>query len=278
MNREYERISEAVQYIRNQIDFEPKIALILGSGLGDFAKSIKIKKTIEYKEIPNFPVSTVPGHKGQFVFGYLDDVPMVIMQGRVHFYEGYKITDVVMPTRVMRLLGAEVLFLTNAAGGINPAFSAGNLMLINDHISSFVPSALIGENIDELGVRFPDMSHIYTPELKKIVKSVAEKEHIDLKEGVYIQLTGPNFETPAEIKMYRTLGADAVGMSTACEAMAASHMKMQVVGISVISNLAAGMTDNPLTHEEVQETADRTAPIFKNLIRNSIKEIYKKVK
>ena len=151
-------------------------------------------------------------------------------------------------------------------------------MLINDHISSFVPSALIGENIDELGVRFPDMSHIYTPELKKIVKSVAEKEHIDLKEGVYIQLTGPNFETPAEIKMYRTLGADAVGMSTACEAMAASHMKMQVVGISVISNLAAGMTDNPLTHEEVQETADRTAPIFKNLIRNSIKEIYKKVK
>lgn len=278
MNREYERISEAVQYIRNQIDFEPKIALILGSGLGDFAKSIKIKKTIEYKEIPNFPVSTVPGHKGQFVFGYLDDVPMVIMQGRVHFYEGYKITDVVMPTRVMRLLGAEVLFLTNAAGGINPAFSAGNLMLINDHISSFVPSALIGENIDELGVRFPDMSHIYTPELKKIVKSVAEKEHIDLKEGVYIQLTGPNFETPAEIKMYRTLGADAVGMSTACEAMAASHMKMQVVGISVISNLAAGMTDNPLTHEEVQETADRTAPIFKKLIRNSIKEIYKKVK
>ena len=145
-------------------------------------------------------------------------------------------------------------------------------------ISSFVPSALIGENIDELGVRFPDMSHIYTLELKKIVKSVAEKEHIDLKEGVYIQLTGPNFETPAEIKMYRTLGADAVGMSTACEAMAASHMKMQVVGISVISNLAAGMTDNPLTHEEVQETADRTAPIFKKLIRNSIKEIYKKVK
>lgn len=278
MNREYERILNAVQYIKRQIDFEPKIALILGSGLGDFAKSIKTEKTIEYKDIPDFPVSTVPGHKGQFVFGYLDEVPMVIMQGRVHFYEGYKITDVVMPTRVMRLLGAEVLFLTNAAGGINPEFSAGDLMLIKDHISSFVPSALIGENIDELGVRFPDMSHIYTPELQKKVKEVAEREEISLKEGTYIQLTGPNFETPAEIGMYRTLGADAVGMSTACEAMAASHMKMQVVGISVISNLAAGMTDNPLTHEEVQETADKTAPIFKNLIRNSIKEIYESVR
>lgn len=277
MNGEYKRISEAAEYLKKRIDFEPKIALILGSGLGDFAKSIKTEKTIEYKEIPNFPVSTVPGHKGRFVFGYLDDVPMVIMQGRVHFYEGYKITDVVMPIRVMKMLGAKVLFLTNAAGGINPEFSAGSLMLIKDHISSFVPSALIGENIDELGVRFPDMSQIYTNELQGIVKDVAEKENIDLKDGIYMQLTGPNFETPAEIKMCRTLGADAVGMSTACEAMAASHMKMQVVGISVISNLAAGMTDNPLTHEEVQETADRTAPIFKKLIRNSIKEIYKTI-
>lgn len=277
MNKEYERITAITDYIRKQTSFKPEIALILGSGLGEFAKKIKAEKIISYSELTDFPISTVPGHEGQFIFGYLDNVPMVVMQGRVHFYEGYKITDVVLPIRVMNRLGAKTLFLTNAAGGINPEFSAGDLMLITDHISSFVPSALIGENIDELGVRFPDMSHIYTPKLQKIVEKVAKRENVDLKKGIYIQLTGPNFETPAEIKMYRTLGADAVGMSTACEAMAASHMKMQVVGMSVISNLAAGMTDTPLTHEEVRETADKIAPIFQNLISEAIKEIYKEI-
>lgn len=275
MTNEFKRLQKMKDYITSRVDFQPKIALILGSGLGDFVNSIDIIATVPYSDIPAFPVSTVQGHKGQFVFGYADDVPLIIMQGRVHYYEGYPIADVVAPTRIMHLLGAEVLFLTNAAGGINPEFSAGNLMLISDHISSFVPSPLIGENIEELGTRFPDMSHIYTPEISDIIKDVASKEGVNLKNGVYIQLTGPNFETPAEIRMCRALGADAVGMSTACEAMAASHMQMKVCGISVISNMAAGISPTPLTHEEVQETADKTAPVFKNLVYKSIVEIYK---
>ncbi len=277
MTKEFERLQKMKDYILSKIDFKPKIALTLGSGLGDFANSIDIVATVPYDEIPGFPVSTVPGHKGQFVFGYADNVPLVIMQGRVHYYEGYPIADVVAPARIMHMLGAEVLFLTNAAGGINPEFAAGNLMLITDHISNFVPSPLIGSNIDELGTRFPDMSHIYTPELTEIIKSVADAEGVDLKSGVYVQLTGPNFETPAEIRMCRTLGADAVGMSTACEAMAASHMQMKVCGISVISNMAAGISKTPLTHEEVQETADKTAPVFKNLVYKSIVTIYNKL-
>ena len=273
MSLEFKRIEKITNYIRTITDFKPKIALILGSGLGALANEIEIVAKIPYSSLPGFPVSTVPGHAGQFVLGYIGKPPVIIMQGRVHYYEGYPIKDVVLPIRVMKMLGAEILFLTNAAGGINPDFSAGNLMLIKDHISNFVPSPLIGENIDELGTRFPDMSHIYTPELQDIVKNVASNANIELKNGIYIQLTGPNFETPSEIKMCRTLGADAVGMSTACEAMTASHMKMKVVGISVISNMAAGISPVPLTHEEVQETADKTAPIFKALIRKSIEKI-----
>ena len=274
MNNEFNRIENIVNHIRSVTDFKPKIALVLGSGLGAFANEIDVVKKIPYSTLPDFPVSTVPGHEGQFVLGYIGKAPVIIMQGRVHYYEGYPIKDVVLPARIMKMLGAEILFLTNAAGGINPSFKAGDLMLIKDHISNFVPSPLIGANIEELGTRFPDMSHIYTPGLQDIVKDIAEKENIALKEGVYIQLTGPNFETPAEIRMCSTLGADAVGMSTACEAMAASHMKMKVVGISVISNMAAGISPVPLTHEEVQETADKTAPVFKNLIRKSIEKIY----
>lgn len=274
MNNEFKRLKEITDYIKNITDFKPKIALVLGSGLGDFVNNINIVKTVSYNEIPGFPVSTVPGHRGQFVFGYVGKAPVIIMQGRVHYYEGYPIKDVVLPTRIMKLLGAEVLFLTNAAGGINPDFSAGNLMMIRDHIANFVPSPLIGKNIDELGTRFPDMSHIYTPELCEILSSVAKDNNIDLKEGVYVQLTGPNFETPAEIRMCKALGADAVGMSTACEAIAASHMLMKVCGVSVISNMAAGISKTPLTHEEVQETADKTAPIFKKFIYSSIEKIY----
>lgn len=275
MNPVYEKLQKCYKSVREKINFEPEVALILGSGLGDYADSINIHSVLDYTDIEGFPVSTVKGHKGRFVFGYIGDVPVVIMQGRVHYYEGYPITDVVLPTRLMKMMGAKVLFLTNAAGGVNFNYKSGDFMMITDHISDFVPSPLIGENIEELGLRFPDMSHVYDLELQEIIRNAAKESNIPLQEGVYIQFTGPNFETPHEVKMCRILGADAVGMSTACEAMAAKHMGMKVCGISCISNLCAGMTEQPLTHEEVQETADRVAPLFKQLITDSIKNIAK---
>ncbi|GAA4653052.1 purine-nucleoside phosphorylase [Anaerocolumna aminovalerica] len=275
MNPVYEKLQKCYKSVREKINFEPEVALILGSGLGDYADSINIHSILDYNDIEGFPVSTVKGHKGRFVFGYIGDVPVVIMQGRVHYYEGYPITDVVLPTRLMKMMGAKVLFLTNAAGGVNFNYKSGDFMMITDHISDFVPSPLIGENIEELGLRFPDMSHVYDLDLQAIIRNTAKESDIPLQEGVYIQFTGPNFETPHEVKMCRILGADAVGMSTACEAMAAKHMGMKVCGISCISNLCAGMTEQPLTHEEVQETADRVAPLFKKLITDSIKNIAK---
>lgn len=270
MTKAYERLLACYECFRNKIDFKPKVALILGSGLGDYADSIDVRATLDYHEIEGFPVSTVPGHKGRFVFGYVGDVPVVIMQGRVHYYEGYPMEDVVLPTRLMRMMGAEILFLTNAAGGANYEFASGDFMMITDQISSFVPSPLIGPNIDELGTRFPDMSHVYDPRLCGLIRDTAKELGIPLREGTYIQLTGPNFETSHEVKMCRLLGADAVGMSTACEAVAANHMGMRICGISCISNLCCGMTENPLTHAEVQETADRVAPLFKKLITETI--------
>lgn len=271
----YEKLKNCLKCVREKTDFVPKIALVLGSGLGDYANSIDIKATVDYKDIDGFPVSTVSGHEGKFVFGYVKDVPVVIMQGRVHYYEGYKMEEVVMPARLMKLMGAEVLFLTNASGGINKDYYAGDFMLIKDHISNFVPNPLIGANIDEFGVRFPDMSTVYRPELRETIKDCADKLGIKLHEGVYIQLSGPSYETPAEINMAAILGADAVGMSTAVEAIAANHAGMKVCGISCISNLAAGRSDKPLTHAEVKECADKAAPLFKKLITESIVNIAK---
>lgn len=277
MGQVYDKLHKCYESVRAKVSFQPKVALILGSGLGDFAETVDIVETLDYNEIEGFPVSTVSGHKGRFVFGYVEGVPVVIMQGRVHYYEGYPMQDVVLPTRLMKMMGAEVLFLTNAAGGANFDFKAGDLMLITDHISSFVPSPLIGENIEEFGPRFPDMSEVYDKDLREIILKEAQNLNISLKQGCYVQLTGPAYETPSEVKMCRLLGGDSVGMSTACEAVAANHMGMKICGISFISNLAAGMSDQPLDHKEVQEAADKVAPLFKQLVRKSIAEIGRKI-
>lgn len=268
-----EKLMKCFECVKAKVDFKPSVALVLGSGLGAFADEIEVVQTLDYKDIDGFPTSTVEGHKGRFVFGYVGKVPVVIMQGRVHYYEGYSMQDVVLPARLMSLMGAKVLYLTNASGGINPSFSAGDFMLITDHISSFVPNPLIGENFDILGTRFPDMSEVYNKDLRNIIAETAKELDIKIQQGVYVQLTGPSFESPAEIRMLRTLGADAVGMSTVCEAITANHAGMKVCGISCVANLAAGMTNNTLTHAEVQECADKAAPLFKKLIGKSIENI-----
>lgn len=271
MNQELERTFES---IKKKISFQPEAALILGSGLGNFAETVKIVETLDYKDIEGFPVSTVPGHKGRFIFGYVDDVPMVIMQGRVHYYEGYSMKEVTLPIRLMKLMGAKLLFLTNASGGVNTSYQAGDFMLMSDHISTFIPSPLIGANEEDLGPRFPDMSDVYRKEIREIIRRVAKEEGIPLQEGVYVQLTGPAYETPAEIRMVRALGADAVGMSTVCEAIVANHMGMAVCGISCITNMASGILPQPLSHKEVQETADRVAPLFERLVKKSLTAVY----
>lgn len=266
----YKKLMACVESIRKKTDFKPEVALILGSGLGDYADSIKTEAVVDYSDIEGFPVSTVTGHKGRFVFGYVGEVPVVIMQGRVHYYEGYPMSDVVLPTRLMGMLGAKKLFLTNAAGGMNESFKPGTLMMITDHIATSVPNPLTGPNIEELGVRFPDMSEVYSNRLQDVIRSSAKQCGVEIREGVYVQLTGPSYETPAEIRMCRALGGDAVGMSTACEATAARHMGMEVCGVSCITNLAAGMSKEKLDHKEVQETADRVSAEFKKLVTQVI--------
>lgn len=270
MDKRYEKIIACRDYVRTRTDFVPRVALVLGSGLGGFAANLDVVCEVAYSDIPGFPISTVPGHAGKFIFGVLDGVNVVCMQGRVHYYEGYSIDDVVLPARLMKELGAEILFLTNASGGVNPGFEAGDLMLITDHIAVFVPNPLMGPNIDELGVRFPDMSHIYNPELCDIIRATAAENGIPLREGVYCQLTGPSYESPAEIRALGVMGTDAVGMSTAVEAIAANHCGMRVCGVSCVSNKAAGLSPTPLSHKEVQEAADKAAPLFTALVRGSI--------
>lgn len=273
MNQVKEKLFSCLESLKKKTDFKPEVALVLGSGLGDYAEHIEVKETVDYKDLEGFPVSTVAGHKGRFVFGYIGSVPVVIMQGRVHYYEGYPMSDVVLPIRLMGLLGAKKLILTNAAGGINFDYRPGDFMLLKDHITTAVPSPLIGENIEELGPRFPDMSEVYSERMREIAIFCAKKLEIPIQEGVYVQFTGPNYETPAEIRMARSWGADAAGMSTACEAMAARHLGMEVCGISCITNLAAGMSKQPLSHKEVQETADKVSVRFKALVTELIQAI-----
>ena len=275
--KEFERLAKCLEAVRKKTDFVPDAALVLGSGLGGFASQVECEAEISYSEIEGFPRSTVEGHKGRFLFGRVNGVKTVVMDGRVHYYEGYPTKDVVLPIRLMRLMGARALMLTNAAGGINPGFHAGDMMLIRDHISVLVPNPLIGENVEELGTRFPDMSSIYDKELSDAVLETAKGLGIELKEGVYIQTKGPSFESPAEIRMAGILGADAVGMSTAVEAIAANHAGMRVCAVSCISNLAAGISPTPLTHAEVQECADKNAPRFTALVKESLKAISSKL-
>lgn len=273
MSAQYEKLMKCYEYCRTVTDFQPKVGLILGSGLGNYAKNMRIECEIPYGDIPGFPVSTVQGHDGRFLFGYIGDVPAILMKGRVHYYEGYSMEEVVLPTRLMKLFGIEVLVLTNAAGGINRKFSAGDFMMITDQISNFVPSPLIGKNVDELGERFPDMTHIYDVELQQLILKTAKEEKIPIQQGIYVQTSGPNFESPAEIRMFGMLGADAVGMSTACEALAARHAGVRVCGISCISNMACGICDEELSHLDVQAVADKRAGEFERLVTRMIENL-----
>jgi len=261
-----EAVQQAVDLIRSRTSVTPTVGLILGSGLGVLGDRIPDADAIEYADIPGFPVSTVEGHAGRLVFGELGGKRVVIMQGRFHYYEGYSMDEVVFPVRVMKLLGVDTLVVTNAAGGVNTAFVPGDLMLISDHIKLFTDSPLRGPNIEEFGPRFNDMSTAYTPELRRIGKIVAAERGIDVREGVYAHMPGPSFETPAEIRMLRTLGADAVGMSTVPEVITAAHASMRVLGISAISNMAAGILDQPLNHEEVIETGRMVRDRFVSLV------------
>lgn len=273
MSMQYERILKCYEYYRSVTDFIPRVGLILGSGLGTYAQSMKVIQEIAYKEIPGFPVSTVKGHEGRFLLGFIGDVPVVVMKGRVHYYEGYTMEEVVLPIRLMERIGIQTLFLTNAAGGMGEGFKEGDFMMITDQISSFVPSPLIGENVSELGERFPDMTQIYDREIMELIRQTAREEKIPLQEGVYIQTSGPNFETPAEIRMYARLGAHAVGMSTACEAIAARHAGVKVCGISCISNMASGISGVELSHLDVQAVADRRSEEFARLITKIIQKL-----
>ncbi len=261
-----EQIRKAAGYITARIDTIPKTALVLGSGLGNFAERLSNRVEIPYVQIPGFPASTVPGHAGKLIYGTICGAPLLCLSGRFHFYEGYEMKDVAFYVQVLRTLGVKQLILTNAVGGINASFSPGDLMLITDHIKFFDTTPLRGKNIEELGPRFFDMSHAYTPELLNVARKAAMQEEIELKEGVYAFMPGPCFETPAEIRMLRTLGADTVGMSTVPEVIAAAHCGMQVLGISCVTNMAAGILNQPLSHEEVIETAKQVAETFERLV------------
>ena len=259
-------IDEAVAFVRSKTSIQPRVGVILGSGLGDVVDALEVEMAIPYSEIPGARASTVVGHQGRMILAHVHGTPIVVMQGRVHFYEGYEMAEVMFLSRVIGRLGIKQLIVTNAAGGINTKFKAGDLMLISDHINMMGMNPLRGPNIDDLGVRFPDMSEAYPESLRNIAKDVARELGQLIQEGVYLALSGPTYETPAEIRAFRTLGADAVGMSTVPEVIAMSQMQIPVLGISCITNMAAGILNQKLTHQEVMDTTARVQKDFTALV------------
>lgn len=267
------KINETVNYISTRMKIVPKIGIILGSGLGDLAEEIGEAEIYNYNEIPHFPVSRIEGHKNRFIIGNLQDKYVVVMQGRFHYYEGYSMEEITFPVRIMKRLGVEILIVTNAAGGINKNFRSGQFMLINDHINLSGHNPLIGQNLEDFGPRFPDMSEAYSKDLMKVAKSAALQLNMHLQQGVYAYMNGPSYETPAEVNMLSILGADAVGMSTVPEVIIANHSGIKVMGISCITNMAAGILKQPLSHQEVIKTSSRISESFKLLFRRILKEL-----
>ncbi|MER3463285.1 MAG: purine-nucleoside phosphorylase [Chitinophagaceae bacterium] len=266
----FEKLTEATEFLKPYADQSPKIGVILGSGLGNFVNEIVIHKEVSYKDIPHFSVSTVQGHSGKLLFGSIGDKPIIAMAGRFHFYEGYTPEEVIFPIRVMKFLGVETVLISNAAGGVNPSFKVGDLMIINDHISFATKNPLLGKNDDQLGPRFPDMSEPYKKELINKAKEIAQRLSINLREGVYFGVTGPTFETRAEYKMVHVLGGDAVGMSTVQEVIAAVHMGMNVFAMSVITDIGIRDEENVITHDEVLQAAKEAEPKFSAMFREMV--------
>ena len=273
LNKMLEKVNAAVAAIREKTDLVPKVGIVLGSGLGGLADSVENPCVLPYRDLPGFAPSTAPGHAGRLLLGTIGSVPVVCMQGRLHFYEGHRMEDIVFPIRVMKALGAQALILTNAAGGVNTNYTPGDLMLLTDHINLLGTNPLIGQNDEKIGPRFPDMSHVYTPALCELALQAAQECGISLQQGVYLATTGPSYETPAEIRMFRTMGADAVGMSTVPEAIAASHCGLQVLGFSLITNMGAGILDQPLDGAEVIQTADARGHDLQRLIAAILKKM-----
>ena len=269
-----EQYRTSAKAIRDRLgDFIPKVAMVLGSGLGYMGDEVEGAVAIDYLDIPNFKASTAPGHKGRLVFGTLEGQRVAVMQGRTHHYEGYSYEEVSYAVRVLRLLGCDTLIVTNAAGCVNTSWQAGDLMLITDHITMFSESPLRGENLPEFGVRFPDASHLYTPRLRELARQTAQELGIPLREGVYFYCYGPQYETPAEVRAARILGGDAVGMSTAPEVIVAGHCGMEVLGLTLLSNMAAGILDQPLSEQEVLEAGEAAKEKFSGLIRACLRKL-----
>ena len=274
MHYTFQHYQESAEYIRRRIGaFQPKVAMILGSGLGFLGDQVENAAAVPYGDIPHFKASTAPGHKGRLVFGTLEGQPVAVMQGRMHHYEGYSYEEVSYAVRVLRLLGCETLIVTNAAGCVNTSWQAGDLMLITDHIKMFSESPLRGENLPDFGVRFPDASHLYTPRLQELARQTARQLGIPLRAGVYFYCYGPQYETPAEVRAARILGGDAVGMSTAPEVIVAGHCGMEVLGLTLLSNMAAGILDQPLSEQEVLDAAEAAREKFSGLVRACLRKL-----